>query len=117
MDSWATIAASIAIAAIAAIPGIMSYRNQQRQADADVNESLTTAALSLITPLRTELDLVRQRMIEQDERLTRQRTDLQALQNKCTEWSDGIRRLVHQIRSTGQTPVWEPSEDTHEHKT
>lgn len=114
MDSWATIVASIAIAAIAAIPGVLSYRNQKRQAEADVGESLTAAALSLVNPLRAEVIELRQRMTEQELLLAKQRVDLERLQRKCTEWTVGIRRLIHQIRSTGQTPVWEPKEDDNE---
>ena len=111
MDSWPTIGASILIAAIAAIPGILSYRNQRRQADADAGESLTSAALSLVNPLRAEVIELRQRMTEQETLLANQRTDLDRLQRKCVEWTVGIRRLVHQIRASGQTPVWEPEED------
>ena len=127
MDQIFEIALPIIVAIIASIPGILSFirmrkRDQIEEAviegtvektDAEVAETLIGGAMTLVVPLTERITILEKEYND----LKRSYGKLQADQGKVLKRLDkvernnyllceGVRRLIHQIRSLGAEPVF-----------
>lgn len=111
------IVAGIVIAAIAATPGVLALLAQRRalKAKAQLDESssadqITQAALSLVEPLKRQLNELSVQAKTQAERIEVLEQQVKHLSNFADDLLSGAHRLVMQVRSLGGHPVYIPPE-------
>jgi hypothetical protein len=84
----------IAIAVVAALPGILAYLAQRKKDEADTADVLTGTATALILPLRQEIEDLRDEL-----------DYLSEMVELLTVWAS---RLEKQLLDLGQVPVPKP---------
>ena len=127
MDQIFEIALPIIVAIIASIPGILSFirmrkRDQIEEAviegtvektDAEVAETLIGGAMTLVVPLTERITILEKeyndlkrsyRQLQEDQGKVLNRLDKVERNNYLL--CEGVRRLIHQIRSLGAEPVF-----------
>ncbi len=106
MEMTALITAGASIAAlITAVATYVKGRSERAKLDADREETMTRAAISLIAPLKLRLD-------QQAARITELEAQVAALQRENAELHEGVRVLCSQLSSLGQEPRWRPGRGT-----
>jgi ATP/maltotriose-dependent transcriptional regulator MalT len=106
----ATQVITIAVALIAASPGILAFWRQARKQKAEITQLITEAAGLMIEKLREEikeneatiLELKAQVKICTDENVKLRRT--------VQLWMQGIGILIQQIADAKQVPLWLPED-------
>lgn len=69
---------------------------EREQLEAAATEQITRTALSLIEPLRRQVEELTQRVA--------------ALETELSEWKCGARLLTGQVVNLGEEPVWKPNQ-------
>lgn len=121
----------VAVALVAALPGLLAYVNQRRKLPAEEADIYTGAAKKLIDSLTGRLDTVTKRMDSLELVLASARLELDAaksdvakaklriedvehsntrLRAAITHALAGIKALTKQIQSANLTPVWVPGD-------
>lgn len=107
MDSIYSISGAIAVAIIASIPGLLAYRNQQRRTEIEYQDTVAETALSLIGPLRQQVDILQTEVEEHRRTSSDQQRQIDRLSSMTQKMRTGIRQLIHQLQSHNIDPVWE----------
>lgn len=98
---WLPWFASVAVAVIAAIPGVLVWIGSRQKSNADTAatyQQIANRAAERALSLQSQITTLERRIDEQDEEMRKlmcERDDLQ-------EWAE---RLVHQVQSLGGQPV------------
>jgi len=102
MDWTLLLTAGASIAAlITAVAGYVKGQSEREKLEADREEILARAAISLVAPLKVRLD-------QQAVRITELETQVLELRRENEELHDGVRILCGQISALGQEPRWRP---------
>lgn len=121
----------IAVALIAAMPGILAYFKGRKKEDfevlaiqadtsksgaetekteADATNVVVLSALSLVEPMKKRLEALEKRDEIREMELASVKVRMARLEHANYLLCTGVRRLIHQIRSMGATPVFEIDE-------
>lgn len=110
-------AAGVIAAIVASIPGLVALIIQRRKITAEARQAennaadlVTKAALSLVEPLRRQLDGLSAQSVEQAARIAALEKQVQSLERFADDLLSGSHRLVMQVRSLGGHPVYIPPE-------
>lgn len=118
LDPWV----QIAIAFVAALPGLLALRANSRKIVADASEANTRANVSLVKPLADRIDSLEveaehergeRRRIQSEldvEREARRELErrLAVLDRERQEWKMGIGLLLGQLVTNNIEPTWKP---------
>lgn len=126
MDSQAALQLiiPIVVAIIAATPGILAYFKGRKKedfevlaiesdadkADAEATSVVVLSALSLVEPMKKRLEALEKRDEMRDKELDIMKARMSRVEHANYLLCTGVRRLIHQIRSLGATPVFEIDE-------
>ena len=104
LDASSVVAFVAAIAAlVTAIATYIKGHSERAKLDADREETMTRAAISLIAPLKLRLD-------QQAARIAELESQVAALQRENAELHEGVRVLCGQLSALGQEPRWRPGQ-------
>lgn len=122
--NWADIIPPLIVAIVAASPGIYAIWRGRQKEKADVAKIITEAAGQLVTEYKEKLDSL-ERLIakqqeeirclefqvgKQTEQIGDQKERIEALEKERLEILKGVRALTTQLKTLGETPVWEPKQ-------
>lgn len=110
-----TAISSLAIALLAAIPGILAYRNTRMKLITEREDTAVDAWREMMEPMRTRIreterhiEALEDKARDQAVRIEQQKTLLENMEKQNEQLINGIRLLVAQLRANGHEPVWEP---------
>ncbi len=105
----ALIMAAIALAGVAI--QFWKARSEKRRDDGDAAESISSAAKSLIEPLRKRVDELEAMTARQEAAIVTLTKKTQEQQQEITELRAGVMLLTTQIVALGQKPIYIPTRD------
>jgi len=122
--SWAEIVA-VTVAIIASIPAILHFLRTRfkdkaegvaivkegEKADAEATGVIVTAATALLEPYIRRVEQLEARDVARESELGFIKIRLDRVERNNYLLCDGVRRLIHQIRSLGAEPVFDISEE------
>lgn len=103
---------SIIVAVGALITALATKRKAKTQGEAltvSITEKVLKIANAEIEKLTGQVDDMEMEMRECKSELQVLRVEVSALRRENKELKDGIERLCYQIKSRGETPVWDPA--------
>lgn len=104
LDASAVVSFVMAIAAlVTAVATYIKGCSERAKLEADREETMTRAAISLVAPLKLRLD-------QQAARITELEAQVAALQQENTDLHEGVRVLCSQLCALGQEPRWRPGQ-------
>lgn len=108
---WASIILPLAVAVIAAVPGVLAYANAKNMVRKEEQETAMDAWQALLEPLRTELKELKATKTEQGRLIAELRQQVDALtianrrlQIKVDEYSRRMTAYYRQLVDAGATP-------------
>ena len=114
MSTEAVIA--LAVALIAAAPGLLAFLNQHTEASATAADRVTDAAVDLLEQYKARIDVLEmtvetqaRKLEEQNQKIQAMEVELDALTTLVNEYRQGINILVNQLTALGQLPRYRPA--------
>lgn len=122
--NWGVIIPVI-IALIASAPAVLNFFRTRKRDKVEgiaivtgAGESLAAAAATLLDPMRERIAELEERDAERDIREAELRIEFESMKKELARIDrnnfilcDGVRRLIHQIKSLGAEPVFEIDEE------
>jgi len=89
---------------------------EKEAVDAETTDKLIKTAMGFIDPLRKELADERQKRIELETKVNVMDKEMEQMRWNNARLMAGVTQLVHQVKSIGHTPVFDPEKDMHQRK-
>lgn len=89
--------APILIALVAAIPGTLAFLAQRKRDDNEMSKAVQEAALSLVKPLREEVDRLRKQVSDMEALLAQKEARIAELQTAVTDRDHRIDEMEEKI--------------------
>lgn len=101
---------AIALAFIAASPGIFLAYRQTRKDVSEEGREIAKTALTLIQPYKDRVSELEQKLKIVEPKLEALEAAIKTITEKYNIVLDGAHRLYHQVESLNGHPVWKPPE-------
>lgn len=99
-DGVAQYAVSIAIAFVAALPGIMAFYSTRAKTQNDRDAAINDRIMKMTDAMSKRID-------DLEETTDRHRLRIRALEDENATLRYGLRMLINQLREHGHDPVWD----------
>ena len=105
---WIPVLSTLGAALIASLAGILLWRSQRRKNEADAAGVLTDKAMNMVKRWEGRVLELEATVAKQGEEILELRCRVKKLETENEDLLRGVKRLVGQVESTGQNPVWQP---------
>lgn len=102
MPDWVL---TVALAVIAAIPGLLAIYSQRGKDKADVAEKYEAMAARAAE----QIEKLKQRIDALEKQIDTLEAEVSSQEKTINEWQSGIKLLINQLVANGHQPVWEPA--------
>lgn len=101
---------SVLAAFLTALTGIAVGLKTRNKIQADSTKTLTDVALSLVEPLKKQIDDMEKEMGECKTELRILYCEVDTLKRENEKFKAGISLLMNQLKANGLNPIWHPEE-------
>ena len=82
---------------------------EYKKAEQDITERVVRMADDKLKDMCSEMDSLKNKLELSEAKISELERKLASVEKENTAFKDGVNRLCYQLKSMGQTPVWDPT--------